>query len=70
MRYPTPRLLANGWSAWIRPIRRGYRMACCDCGLVHEIDFAIIRYGSGRKVIFRARRNQRATAGRRRKVTK
>lgn len=19
---------------WIRPIKRGYKMACCDCGLV------------------------------------
>lgn len=51
---------------WIRPIRKGYRMRCCDCGLVHELDFAIIRHGSGRKVIFRARRNERATAAIRR----
>lgn len=42
---------------WIQPIRRGYKMACCDCGLVHELDFRIYR---GR-VQLRARRNNRAT---------
>jgi hypothetical protein len=66
MRYQTPRLGKDGWSEWIRPVRKGYRMACCDCGLVHELDFRAIRWGRGRKVVFRARRNNRATAARRR----
>lgn len=26
---------------WIQPIRRAYRMECCDCGLVHLIDFRV-----------------------------
>jgi len=26
---------------WVQPVRRGYRMACCDCGLVHKINFRI-----------------------------
>lgn len=26
---------------WIQPVRRGYKMACCDCGLVHKLDFRI-----------------------------
>jgi hypothetical protein len=47
---------------WIQPVRRGYRMACCDCGLVHELDFRI-RDG---RVQVRARRNNRATAAMRR----
>lgn len=47
---------------WVQPIRRGYKMACCDCGLVHEMDFRIYR---GR-VQFRARRHRRATAAIRR----
>lgn len=26
---------------WIRPVPRGYKAACCDCGLVHRIDFRV-----------------------------
>lgn len=48
---------------WVRPIRRGYRMKCCDCSLVHEIDFSV----EDGRAIFRARRNNRATAAARRK---
>lgn len=55
---------------WVRPVRQGYRMACCDCGLVHRIDFAHIPYGSGRKVIFRVWRDERATAAMRRERRK
>jgi hypothetical protein len=47
---------------WIRPVMKGYRIMCCDCGLVHELDFRVIRWGRGHKVEFRARRNARATA--------
>lgn len=47
---------------WVRPVRNGYRMACCDCGLVHQMDFRAIPYGKGRKVIFRVRRDNRSTA--------
>lgn len=60
-RYPKPE--AN---EWIQPVRRGYRMRCCDCDLVHELDFRVV---SGR-VQFRVRRNQRATAACRRGKTK
>lgn len=28
---------------WIQPIRKGYRLVCCDCGLVHRMDFRIYR---------------------------
>jgi hypothetical protein len=27
---------------WIRPKPVGYKLACCDCGLVHRYDFAIV----------------------------
>jgi hypothetical protein len=30
----------DGWSDWVHPVP-GYRMKCCDCGLVHEMEFAI-----------------------------
>jgi len=26
---------------WIQPVRKGYRMECCDCGLVHRLNFRI-----------------------------
>lgn len=43
---------------WVQPVRRGYKMACCDCGLVHTINFRIYR----RRVQFQAFRNERSTA--------
>lgn len=56
----------DGWSKWRSPIHgkkdRNYRSACCDCGLVHEIQFRI-KEGN---VVFRVRRNNRATAAVRR----
>lgn len=42
---------------WVQPIRRDYKMRCCDCGLVHNLDFRIKR-GC---VQFRAFRNERST---------
>jgi hypothetical protein len=42
---------------WIRPVKTNYKMACCDCGLVHNMDFKI----KENRVWFRVRRNNRAT---------
>lgn len=47
------------------PVGKLYRIACCDCGLVHDVVFAI----NGKKLGMAARRNNRATAARRRKKT-
>lgn len=30
----------GGWSDWVHPIP-GYRMQCCDCGLIHDMEFQI-----------------------------
>lgn len=30
----------DGWCEWIHPLP-GYLMQCCDCGLIHEMEFAI-----------------------------
>lgn len=49
---------ADGWSEWQQPVMRGYRMGCCDCGLVHDVEFRLV---DGR-VQLRARRNNRSTA--------
>lgn len=48
---------------WIQPVRKAYRMACCDCGLVHLIDF---RVRNGR-VQFAVKRGTRETAAIRRR---
>jgi hypothetical protein len=53
---------------WIYPKKKGYKMMCCDCGLVHKIDFKHIPWGTGRKIIFRCRRDNKATAAARRKT--
>jgi hypothetical protein len=47
----------NRWSNWIQPIPQGYKMSCCDCGLVHELNFRIYK---GR-IQFQAKRNNRST---------
>ena len=48
---------------WVQPVRRGYRMRCCDCELVHILDFRI----KDGKIQLRARRDGRATGACRRK---
>ena len=52
---------------WIQPVMKDYKLACCDCGLVHTVDFKVIKCGRGHKTIFRVFRNNRATAAMRRK---
>lgn len=59
----------EGWSKWIHPLP-GYLMKCCDCGLVHEMEFEIVPHGEGRTelnpgesrrkgvIVFRARRHE------------
>jgi len=39
-----------------------HRIACCDCGLVHDFEFEV----KGKYVVIRATRNNKATAQRRR----
>jgi hypothetical protein len=57
MRYPRAR---DG--DWIQPRRHGYRLMCCDCGLVHVVNF---RLKAGR-IQFQAFRHPGATAASRR----
>ena len=55
---------------WVQPIRKGYKMACCDCCLVHKMDFRTVRYGKAGKFVkvqFRVYRHARATATMRRR---
>lgn len=75
-KYPVMIELDDGYSEWIQPEMDHYRMACCDCGLVHNMQFKVMRVkedlGDGFKdvrptkegqfvVQFRVSRNERAT---------
>lgn len=51
----------------IKPVRKGYMMACCDCGLVHRLDFFLLPYKSGKGIFFRAYREVKRTAARRKR---
>ena len=49
----------DGWSRWIFPIMEDYHLTCCDCGLVHDVEFRVS--GDYDRVEFRVRRNTRST---------
>ena len=34
------------WSEWVCPDPKSYLFKCCDCGLVHEAEFGVVRYKS------------------------
>lgn len=51
---------------WQTPKLNGYLVACCDCGLVHEMDFQI----KDGVIQYRVRRNNQATAAKRRHMPK
>jgi hypothetical protein len=40
----------NGWCQWVQPIMKGYLMQCCDCGLIHEMEFRALEKQSSGKV--------------------
>ena len=75
----------DGWTDWQTPVMRGYRLGCCDCGLVHDIDFRVVRIVRRRRngvkegevlsskdyqIGFRVRRNERSTGQVRRHIRK
>lgn len=60
MRYPK---LQDG--EWIFPEKEGFKWACCDCGLVHRLEF--VTAPEDASLAFRATRDKRATAAKRRK---
>lgn len=67
----------DGWTRWIPPKPGTYRFMCCDCGLVHDMQFKIGEIVDRKDggwlyledvededlvVQFRVRRNNRSTA--------
>ena len=50
-----------GPGEWVKPKRKYYYMGCCDCGLVHKMEFKIVPYNNGHAVLFRAWRDKPRT---------
>jgi hypothetical protein len=50
------------YGEWTRPRMKNFREQCCDCCLIHRLDFRIV----DDRVEFRTRRDDRATAAARR----
>jgi hypothetical protein len=46
---------------WVHPKRRGYKLMCCDCGLVHRVNFKIETKGERSFLSFQAFRDTKAT---------
>lgn len=40
---------------------RRHKVRCCDCGLVHILDYKVYHHGRGHKVLVKWRRDNRAT---------
>lgn len=55
----------SGFTDWIHPSKKFFKMGCCDCGLVHDIQF---RIDDANQLNFRARRNEKATKKLRKKT--
>ncbi len=56
MKFKQEKVSAKGkWTNWINPKMTGYHMACCDCGLVHTINFRVFKiekqHKNGRKEV-------------------
>lgn len=44
----------GGWSEWIFPVHdRNYLLKCCDCGLVHEVQFKAFAETNQKRGAFR-----------------
>jgi len=58
----------DDWSEWVCPDPTQYFMKCCDCGLVHKMQFKVVKYLQGDEcktvndpsvqAVFRARRHE------------
>lgn len=53
---------------WVLPNQKNHKLGCCDCGLIHAIDFRIVTVSGKLEVQFRARRNSKLTKARRKQM--
>lgn len=72
--YQTHPVDSTGWTDWISPIhgttKHNYKIKCCDCDLVHDMQFRVqkrkINGTLKNCVVYKVKRNNRATAAGRR----
>ena len=57
----------DGEPVTLNPQKSKYCYACCDCGLVHDVEYIV---GHRQKLTFRVWRNKRKTAALRREDKK
>ena len=83
-KHKRPKPNEDGWTDWIYPHMSDYKIACCDCGLVHAMQLKVVRVkrlldktmlvkdsrSVSLAVAFRAKRHTRATAQTRRYMKK
>jgi hypothetical protein len=41
---PQPTVTEDGYCAWVCPQPVGYLMQCCECDLIHEVEFRVVKY--------------------------
>lgn len=63
IKYSKEEIDKKGWTGWIYPNMRIYRLGCCDCGLIHDLKFKV----EGNRVKFKAKVNLISTNNRRRR---
>jgi len=51
---------------WERVKKKGFKLMCCSCSLVHVLDFKVEKCGRELHVYVRVRRDDQATAAARR----
>jgi hypothetical protein len=55
----------DGFTEWFNPMPL-WKVSCCDCGLVHDIELKI----KNKRILIRAKRNYRATGQKRRHMNR
>lgn len=54
---------------WVRPTMKMHKEQCCDCGLIHKVEYEIVSVGKGKEGIrYRSSRDERATAAARNRL--
>lgn len=61
--------LEDGVSTTV-PNKKVWRLACCDCGLVHRVAIVALKQRKGSLLGLAVARDKRATAARRREMKK
>ena len=49
---PQEAVTEDGWCEWVCPKPQGYLMQCCDCGLIHEVESRVAKYGPRPSEVF------------------